>query len=294
MKGIGLAVVLLGFGGSVGRGQEAQATPASPPSAPSPELAEADLAALQGSWQLVYAETDGTTAPAERVRSIRVTIRDRTHTVTYGGEPVVKEVPFVLDATTSPRQVTDTLNAGPDAGRKIRGIYRVEGDTLFSCVAALGQDRPTAFATAPGRGHTLRVFRRVGADDDEAAKRVREELIRFGGRWRYASMELDGRAIPADGLAQAGLAIQGDEFLMTDPTGAFRGRYTVDPAAAPKTIDITFLEGPEAGKGAMGIYELDGDTYKVCIGLVGKPRPKAFATSPGSGHVLQVLQRQAP
>jgi uncharacterized protein (TIGR03067 family) len=290
MRAIGRAVLLLaGLGGPLAWGQGA---PTARPGAAAD--AEADLAALQGTWGLVYAETDGTPAPAGRIRSIRVAIRDRASTVYFGDEAAVTDVRFALDATKSPRQVTDTLGAGPDAGREIKGIYRLDGDTLFSCVAAMGQNRPTAFETAPGRGHTLRVFRRMKPDEGEAAKRVREELTRFGGTWAYESMEVDGRAIPAGDLGGAKLAVRGDEFVMTDPMASYRGKYAIDPAATPRTIDITFLEGPEAGKQALGIYELEGDTYRVCVGLAGKPRPTAFATGPGSGHVLQVLKRRTP
>jgi uncharacterized protein (TIGR03067 family) len=68
----------------------------------------------------------------------------------------------------------------------------------------------------------------------------------------------------------------------------------VHPSAHPKTIDVTFTEGPEKGKSSYGIYELEGDTYRVCIGLTGKPRPTDFASTPGSGHVLEVLKREKP
>jgi uncharacterized protein (TIGR03067 family) len=68
----------------------------------------------------------------------------------------------------------------------------------------------------------------------------------------------------------------------------------VDVAKKPKTIDITFTEGPEKGKTIVGIYELEGDTYKVCINVNGKERPKEFAAKAGSGHGLEVLKREKP
>jgi len=37
----------------------------------------------------------------------------------------------------------------------------LEGDTLKSCVAPIGKDRPTEFASKPGTGHTLRLFKKA-------------------------------------------------------------------------------------------------------------------------------------
>ena len=42
----------------------------------------------------------------------------------------------------------------------------------------------------------------------------------------------------------------------------------------------------------LGIYELDGDHYKVCFAPTGKPRPSEFASRPGSGNFLQVWKRK--
>ena len=63
---------------------------------------------------------------------------------------------------------------------------------------------------------------------------------------------------------------------------------------SPKTIDVTFTGGPEAGRVSLGIYELEGDVCRVCIGLVDKPRPTAFISTPNNGHILEVLKRLKP
>jgi len=42
------------------------------------------------------------------------------------------------------------------------------------------------------------------------------------------------------------------------------------------------------------IYELEGDTYKVCMALEGHPRPTEFVTRPGNGHVFEILKREKP
>jgi hypothetical protein len=42
----------------------------------------------------------------------------------------------------------------------------------------------------------------------------------------------------------------------------------------------------------LGIYELDGDTWKICLGLAGMSRSTDFVTTPGSKHPLETLRRR--
>jgi uncharacterized protein (TIGR03067 family) len=120
---------------------------------------------------------------------------------------------------------------------------------------------------------------------------VEDELKRFEGTRRYESMVLEGRRLTEAHFGDARLILRGDRFEMTDPMATYRGTFTVDPASTPRTIEVRFTEGPEAGKTSKGIYQLEGDTYKVCIGLAGRERPTGFASEPGSGQALQVLRR---
>jgi len=127
---------------------------------------EEELARFQGTWQLVSAETDGVKAPKEQTDKIRVVIKGPRHTVMFGDQAVFGPVPFVVDPTTMPRSTVDTLEDGPNKGKQIKGIYKLEGGTLTSCVARIGAERPTEFASKPGTGHTLRVFRKVDDSGD--------------------------------------------------------------------------------------------------------------------------------
>jgi uncharacterized protein (TIGR03067 family) len=130
----------------------------------------------------------------------------------------------------------------------------------------------------------------TGRSDDkgDAAK----EYARFEGTWKFASIEAEGAKMPAAAFKDARLVIKGNRFTMTMGDVSYKGTYKVDVSKSPKQIDVTFTEGPEKGKAALGIYELTADTYKVCIGTAGKPRPKAFVSKAGSGHVLEVLKRE--
>src|SRR6185436_9573859 len=50
-------------------------------------------------------------------------------------------------------------------------------------------------------------------------------------------------------------------------------------------------EGPEAGEWSYGIYTLEDNDLTICLGFVGSPRPKRFATAKGSGHALERFSR---
>jgi uncharacterized protein (TIGR03067 family) len=87
------------------------------------------------------------------------------------------------------------------------------------------------------------------------------------------------------------MLIDGDRFRMESPEANYEGNFTIDIEEKPYKIDIEFIEGPEAGNSSYGIFELDGNAFKICLGLVGSDRPSSFATTPGSGHALEDLRR---
>jgi uncharacterized protein (TIGR03067 family) len=124
---------------------------------PAHDTTKAAARKFEGTWQLVSAVTDGKPTPADVVSQIHIVIKDGKHSVFYKDRVLAKQIPFVIDTARVPHEATDTL---PD-GKQIKGIYQLDGDTLKSCVAQPGKERPIEFASKPGSGHTLRVFKRT-------------------------------------------------------------------------------------------------------------------------------------
>jgi uncharacterized protein (TIGR03067 family) len=67
----------------------------------------------------------------------------------------------------------------------------------------------------------------------------------------------------------------------------------IDPTATPATIDITFSAGEGKGATAQGIYKIEDGVLTICRSAPGKPRPKDFASEPGSGLTLMSYKHQA-
>jgi uncharacterized protein (TIGR03067 family) len=72
---------------------------------------------------------------------------------------------------------------------------------------------------------------------------------------------------------------------------ADKGTVKRNSAAKPKELDITGSEGPNKGKSILAIYELDGDTLRVCYDLGGKNRPTDFTTKEGTLRFLVTYKR---
>src|SRR5262249_16780294 len=119
-----------------------------------------------------------------------------------------------------------------------------------------------------------------------------DDAIAIQGAWGYATLELDGKAIPEQSLGGSKLEIAGNKFTSTTGEVVYKGTVKLDATQKPKTIDLMFTEGPEKGNTALGIYELNGDTWRICLTVTAKERPKEFATKSGSGLALETLKRK--
>jgi uncharacterized protein (TIGR03067 family) len=66
----------------------------------------------------------------------------------------------------------------------------------------------------------------------------------------------------------------------------------IDPTQNPKTIDLEVTAGAYKGIIYLGIYELDGDTLRICFALPDKPeRPTDFSAAKGTIRAFSEFRR---
>jgi uncharacterized protein (TIGR03067 family) len=114
---------------------------------------------------------------------------------------------------------------------------------------------------------------------DEQSKKDHAALQ---GEWEIVSAESNGEPPPAGLLDGAKFAFSGDKLTLLGKEGTFE----LDATKNPRQIE--FVRGNTR---QIGIYELDGDNLKLCVGPA-DDRPKAFKTKPRTDHSLFVLKRK--
>lgn len=138
------------------------------------------------------------------------------------------------------------------------------------------------------------VARRSGFASWPALARHVSTLHALEGEWAFRSLEVEGSAVPQAMLDAARILIDGDRFRTESAEADYDGEFIIDVEAEPCTIDIQFVEGPEAGNRSLGIFTIADDHLTICLGLTGAPRPRGFRTTAGSGHALETLRRVSP
>lgn len=127
------------------------------------------------------------------------------------------------------------------------------------------------------------------ADDKTDLER---EVRKFQGTWTFESSEAGGKALPASELKGFILTFEGDKHTVKKGDEVIQsGIQKLDPSKSPKAIDVTMTEGVNKGAVMLGIYEIDGDTLKVCFDAEGKKRPTQFKSAPGSATFVNVHKR---
>ena len=134
----------------------------------------------------------------------------------------------------------------------------------------------------------------ANAASDEAVKNEQDKLE---GTWVAVSREVNGKQASAEEIeaSKAKLEFKGDKStIRVDDKVVSEATFKLDPTKKPKAFDLTVTKGQNEGKKSLAIYELEGDTLKVCWTLfaVERARPTEFATKADSGLLLIVYKRE--
>jgi uncharacterized protein (TIGR03067 family) len=116
----------------------------------------------------------------------------------------------------------------------------------------------------------------------------------FQGTWLPTEAELAGKPFPDEVRKTMTLVMKDDKYIVTVGKAVDQGTVKLNPKAKPKELDITGTDGPNKGKTILAIYELDGDTLRVCYDLSGKGRPTEFKTKADTQLFLVTYKREKP
>ncbi len=126
--------------------------------------------------------------------------------------------------------------------------------------------------------------------DDKAD--VEKELKKFQGTWTVELVEAEGKEIPIANFKGMTVTFEGDKYTVKIGEKVIQtATQKLDPSKSPKSFDGTVAEGPNKGTVILSIYEISGDTLKVCFDPEGKKRPTEFKTAAGSQTTLAVYKR---
>jgi uncharacterized protein (TIGR03067 family) len=136
-------------------------------------------------------------------------------------------------------------------------------------------------ATVAALGLLIAVAGPARADDQE----------KIQGHWKAEKAVRGGMEAPADEIEKMTIEFKGNKAM---PRHGDRSpetaEFKLDSSKSPKTIDITVNKGDKTDK-PKGIYEIDGDTLKICFSEPNEDRPTKFESPAGSKVMLIVLKR---
>ena len=140
-------------------------------------------------------------------------------------------------------------------------------------------------------GLGLVVAASTGARADNSAD-VKKELKKFQGVWRFESVVAGGKKAPADQLKGTTVTFKGDKYTVKKDNEVIQvGIQKLNPTKSPKAMDVRIIEGLNKGAVMLGIYEIHGDTLRVCFDEGGKTRPTEFKSPAGSQTFVNVHKR---
>jgi len=112
------------------------------------------------------------------------------------------------------------------------------------------------------------------------------------GSWTPVKAELGGQPLSEAVLKMITLKLTNGKYEVFVGEAPDRGTYVVDSSTKPKSMTVNGTDGPNQGKTFPSIYELEGDSLRICYDLSGKKRPTEFKSVPGTKLYLVTYARK--
>lgn len=129
------------------------------------------------------------------------------------------------------------------------------------------------------------------ADDKD---KVAEEDKKFEGKWQVVTLEIGGNKAQSEAVETMTFTFTGKKYeqkIGDDVVEA--GTQDLDPGKTPKFMDVTVTDGETKGKKQLAIYEINGDTCKICFAQHdSKDRPTKFETKDTDNMYFELKRKK--
>jgi uncharacterized protein (TIGR03067 family) len=126
-----------------------------------------------------------------------------------------------------------------------------------------------------------------------ASTAIRADGVKdLNGTWIPSEGQLGGEKAQDEFIKSITLTITDGKYSVVVGANKEAGTFTIDATKKPATMDVNPEEGPNKGKKLVAIYELSGDTMKVCYKLEGTDRPKEFTSTKDDKQFVVVYKRK--
>lgn len=119
-----------------------------------------------------------------------------------------------------------------------------------------------------------------------ADEKADKALKALQGEWKLEKIVDDGESLPLEKTPKPTFTFKDSQLIPGDDPKDV-ATVKLDPDHKPAWLDVT----DRSKKTTRGIYELTGDTLKICFAHEGADRPKEFASAKGSKTTYFVLKR---
>ena len=119
-----------------------------------------------------------------------------------------------------------------------------------------------------------------------------EDAKAIEGTWIPTKADLGGQPMAEAILKTISLKLESGKYLVLVAGEPDKGTYTLDTTAQPKSMSVVGTEGVNHGRTFPAIYELDGDTLRICYDLSGAKYPTEFKSLPGTKLYLVTYSRK--
>ena len=117
-----------------------------------------------------------------------------------------------------------------------------------------------------------------------------DDWKKLAGTWKVEAATFNGDDATA-AFKEAVLTVEEGKYKVDFAGMTDVGTLKIHPAKKPKLMTIIGTDGPNKDKTVPAIYEIDGDTLKVCYTLDGKEAPKEFKSTAETKTLLVTYKR---